>query len=492
VLALLLISPQLPIGQAEIQEPVTAADLHDYFEHQSPKGIGVAVDLLVVEKLARATISAFAKPMPGVNQQIALPSSKTIQAGFAVDSKTFKFEPTKHEVTCNIVVYLHVIGDPTSKIVTLTYAVSQEPFDVEVDQRSLTVALTPTGTTPISPGTETWEDDADKRLSRAGYPTRERFKEEVYYAFVSNVARGLVRSVVRSLPIPQPLAALGAIQPVIPIQASLQDDYLVVWSDKATVMVPECGEKPSPVPVSNASWRRRVGAPPPGSAYDELRPPIALYIAADPLLNWHSGVLKPAVMVSQTGGSTISWRFDVAIGLDNLLVELVPSPNGGTIESTAGLKLVGVVATWLNLPCGPLDLASVSIQGDASAHGSLSVWPDKVSRTVDSAYTVQATIDPHLGISTGGILAPIVGELGVWLIELGVIKIATTFSHRGNTVIWDAGRIDTTTIANFDPQLRVGTKSALILIFDKKSWRRKKPKRPSRPKRPASDSRSRH
>jgi hypothetical protein len=193
-------------------------------------------------------------------------------------------------------------------------------------------------------------------------------------------------------------------------------------------------------------------------------------VAGDPILDWHVGVLKPAVMVSQSGGTVVGWRFDAAIGLDSLRVELIPAPNGGSIAAVAGLKIVGVASAWLTLPCGAqAGLINGSIQADGAASGQLTVAYDTSSHSVDANFAVQGGIDQNSGkISVGGIFGSILGDLATWLVHLGVIKIGSQFSERGHTVIWDAARINGLSSSPFiNPRMRVGNASALVAMFDK-------------------------
>lgn len=453
---------------------MNTAELHTEFEKRSPHGVGAALDLKLIEPLAKTEIGKLNSPMPGINQQIPLPLSNTIQAGFNVNGSSLTFDAVAHAISLDLDVWLHTAKKPTDRIMTFSYSLRQEPVDVDLNQSTLAVTFTPISAAGIAPSNTVRDPSADQRLIDAGYVTPtgaadwNRFNNEVGYPFVWNVAQGLTRSVIRSLPVPQPISALGVIRPVIPINAAFVEDYLLIWSERATAIIPDCGASPSPLTPSRQSWRLRPGSPAPSSPFDTARPPFAVYVAGDPILNWHSGVLKPAVLISQSGGSVVSWRFDAAIGLDTLLVELVPAANGGSIEANAGLKVVGVASAWLNLPCGPVGLISASIQGDASANGSLTVGYDSKSHKITADLAVKAAVDGRtVKISTGGIFGSVIADLISWLIYLGVINIATQFNERADTVIWDAGQMDSTGKYTFNPSTRVGDGSALIAMFPK-------------------------
>jgi hypothetical protein len=455
---------------------MNVAGLHPELERRSPNGVGAAIALSTVESLARAAITTWSRPVPGINERIPLPLSPNVEAAFTTDATSFNLDRAAHTVSLNVSVWLHVAGNPAQRIATLTYAVTQAPLGIIIDQTTLTVSFEPRGMGTIAPNPGTVVDPqaviAAGYITSTGAPDLDRFNQEVYFPFLWNVSQGLVRSVIRSLPVPQPLAAMTVIRPVTPVKAELVDDYLLVWSELATAVVPDCAEQPSPIPPSSLTWQLRPGSPQPSSPFDTLNPPFAIYYAAQPVLNWHSAVLKPAVLVSQSGGSVVGWRFDAAIGLDTLLVELVPAANGGSIEASAALKVVGVASAWLNLPCGPVGLVSGAVQADASATAGLTMTYDASSYRIDTVLDAHGAINGgSVVISTGGalgIFGSILGDLVNWLVHLGIIHIDTQFSQRGSTAIWDAGRLNATSPGlEFEPRMRIGDRSALIAVFER-------------------------
>lgn len=449
--------------------------LHDALEHLSPDGVGVGISLHWLDLQCRNAISAMvSQPRPGINQQIPLPATTKFEAGFNTDPSKFVLDATQHTITLSLDIYLHLSGSPSATILTFKYDVINAQIRPVVDQSTFELFIEPAKGASSNLSGQTYDSNADARLITAGYvkpdgtADRQRFEQEIVYPFVWINGQGLVRAIFRSLPIPNIFGSLQTIRPVVPIKTSLDEAYLLVWSEKALVDLPICGaQKPLNGTPTN-QWRLRPGSPSPSSPFDTQIPQFGLYFAGGTLLDWHAELMMPAVMVSHTEGGFIGWRYDAAVGLQTLLVELVPAANGGSIEASAGLAIVGVASAWMNGPCGiRIGLIDGTLQGNGHAAASFSVLFDTRSFQVKTVLDINADIDKssvHITAGGGGIITSILADLIEWLYRIGVININTQYSRHSDSTLLDATGL---LPAQWNPRMRVGQRSTLLACFPK-------------------------
>jgi hypothetical protein len=217
----------------------------------------------------------------------------------------------------------------------------------------------------------------------------------------------------------------------------------MVYSKKARLNVPDCGGTPT-VPLTNKNATAVHDVPKPWSPQDNSTPLIAVYYSATPIVDWHAAVVKPGVVIRNETDGFIGWGTYAAIGVDSLLVVFTPSAAGGTLTARMDLEALGHASAWLNGPCGVrLDVITASLTATGQATATLTVTTNIQALQLKSVFTVSGNIDKgSINISTGGLLGPIIGEVVEWLIKIGALRVDSTFSERGETVLSALERLE--------------------------------------------------
>jgi hypothetical protein len=448
---------------------MTVANLHDDFEHECPRGIGGGIAIKHVQALAEQAIKLLnAKGVNGLNQGIPLYPAQTVEAAFAIVGGSFKID-TGPSLSISIETWLHVVGKPKDRIVTFHFDITRAAMNAYADQTDGNVYVEPDATArpKLAKGFE-YDNDRDAHLIAAGYvdaTTKSadvtRFEQEVLYPFLWVNLRGMVRSIFRSIPLPQVLKMFRAFAPVPPIRCSITDDYLLSWTDEAKVTLEACGGDTGERLIQ-AQWNATTGTPLPWSPFDNDTPPIVLYISAVPLLEWHAGALKPGVVLSAEQSGFVSWGVYGGVGVQSLTVTLKPSSRGGTISANAELFAEGYATAWMNGPCGVrIDLIGAAFNGPGHLTADVEVKYDDVAKRLRGSIATKAELDASkLNLTPAGLLVIVYVEVLEWLLKTGILRVDTSFEDRSELTMFDTLRL--TDINRVSFLQRVGEGSVLL------------------------------
>lgn len=424
---------------------VNVDELQTYLEGRSPEGVGFGFRL---DQLGRAVQRMLARlqnrPSDGVNRNLPLPIAE-VAASFSVDPATFRMDGLSGAISLDLDLWLHQQGDPATAIYVMGYRLQDEAVVAGIDHAAQRIFLEPRAGSTARIHSQSWGADADLVLVRLGYvdaaglADRARFQSEVITPFQWLNARGLLRAIVRSFPVPDVFSWFETIRPVGAISADVGAGYLIAWSESAAIAIPDCalppsqGQGPSVVPDVVA------GVPKPWSAFDLRAPGLMLYYAATPLLDWHAGVFMPAVAFHQEHDGFPGWAVDGHVGVQRLRVRFEPRADGGALTFDGELRVLGHASSWINGPCGlRVDVGTATFSGPGTLQGELAVSYSRALMALRSALAVAIDVPSHtLNLSAGGLLGGAWIEIVEWLLRAGVVRLDLGMQNRSEQTLLD-------------------------------------------------------
>lgn len=290
---------------------MTFASVHERLQQESPSGAGFAVAVTHIERLVQEEIKrVVSTAMAG--KDVPIIGFPTLAFTLEIVPADFRFDATNAEISVDkIVVNVHVRSDPANKLAVLEYKLHKTPVAVELaadnrlqfkPQRDdqveiLTQQVVATDAALILAGF----------VDSAGAADKKRFMEEFYYGFVFITSRGLLRSIVASMPFPQVHKWLRAVRMVPPFVTFTGEGYVAVYCKEASLDFGHCGTASTGPRPQQSFENISAAAGLPKSPIDEGFPPFVLYTSSSVLLDWYSGALAPAIMYSADGGGFIGW-----------------------------------------------------------------------------------------------------------------------------------------------------------------------------------------
>jgi hypothetical protein len=142
--------------------------LHDFFQTQSPHGVGLALTITELEAKARSLVQRLSFPHASINDNVQLPQFPRIGFSFLVDPATFHLQPGGL-LSVSITIWLHPFGHSNQPIMTQTLSVTNSQIKVGADPTTGNLTWMPNGT--VTPATTNVITGADPNLIAAGYVT---------------------------------------------------------------------------------------------------------------------------------------------------------------------------------------------------------------------------------------------------------------------------------------------------------------------------------
>lgn len=255
-----------------------------------------------------------------------------------------------------------------------------------------------------------WGADADAILASTTIPSpqKDTFLKEVEQPSFFSTQNMFVQLLVALLPSYE----LGEIAPWLTLLEPLRYDYagnhFLVTAQRAQISVGGCDPKLVTVePDPDFPY----GMPIPSPSMGANRVDFAVYLPKTRFINFVSGVLEPAVLVSTGGGGLIKWSAAGAFGLKKLTADIATGITYGnaklTVTGNIGLAAVidflGTARAWVDGPSGlKIGLASVSLTGTGNFAAQIRLTVDPVAGFVYADLVVtQADVTPNFDTSTG-------------------------------------------------------------------------------------------
>jgi len=464
------VAPAACCGVVGKETAMRFANIHGFFEAKSPQGVGAAIGLSFIERLAKKTLQRLAgKRVRGLNQEIPIFPITGVEAGFEFDPTNLKIETNHGTISFKLMIWLHLAGSAADRIVSFDFEFVDETIEITVDQAGAGVYFEPDPTANLMLSQQTVDPNADQHLKDGGFVDASgnadwtRFNNEVLFPFLWINSRGLIRSIFRSIPLPQLFKLFRCILPVAPFYAQIESGHLCIWTDRATAVIPGCGGENPVKDIPAKTWEKVTGVAFPWSPRDENEPAWALYYSAPPIIDWHADVFRPAVAIHTETDGFVGFSVDAALSLESLRVVFNPSAVGGTISAFAGLRAAGYASAWINGPCGiRTDVATTALTGNGGAAATFALAFDNPGQKLDANLAITADIDRgSVNLTTGGVLGFVVGEIVELLYKTGTLRIDSSYEHRSQTMLLDYSSLG---LGNLDLWQRVSEDSILVGI----------------------------
>lgn len=427
--------------------------IHDKLQSLSPLGAGFAVSINVIETLIRSEITTLTAP-GGTGQNIAIIGFPTLSFSIELAPADFLFDAAGSSISVDkLVINIHIKDEPHSILNILEYKISSTPVKIQLTLGDL-LSLIPVGpdTASITSQTDLLTPDL---LSRAGYADssgpadqKRKYLEEFYFGFLFITSRGIVRSIIASIPFPQVHQWLRGIRMVPPFNSIAEHGYIAVYSDLASLDVGQCASpsRPTQSSTSTSTSTFIAGSATPRSVLspvDGKLLPYVIYSSAQVLVDWYAEAYAPAVLYSDGEGGFIAWSVDAAIGVKSFRLTFQPSATGGTLQADMGLRLLGSASAWFNGPSNSrTDITTVSVIADGNAQGLLSAELDLRTLTISYTASVKGSITPSTVRFQGGdIMGLIIAKIAGTLVNTGAIELKAKYDKRGVLDILDATKL---------------------------------------------------
>ena len=150
---------------------------------------------------------------------------------------------------------------------------------------------------------------------------------------------------------------------------------------------------------------------------------------------------------------------DAAISLRGLKLTLETNANGGRLLADMTLRVLAHASAWMNGPSNTrVDIASVTMTGNGTAHGEFKAAFGRSELSVHYEASIQGSVDPKsFDANVGGALGPVVELIIEFLVKTGVVKLHGEYNTRGLLRLTDTltlppystaqQRVDSTSVA---------------------------------------------
>jgi hypothetical protein len=319
-----------------------------------------------------------------------------------LDGLTISQAAGKANLYFKLTANVHPVNQSTLVIRTYTIETTTVvPVEIDYDYPTNQVFWAPSAK-PAPQITSAWGPNAVTALAATTIPAPQQatYQNNIEPNFLSQTAAAVVDLVANALP----KYDLGELLPWLKFQAPLQigigTSHVLFTSSYATLTIGECSPQTvNIVPDPNFPYGQTIPAPTLSDASVDL----AVYLPRTRLIDFVSGLVEPAVQVSESGGGVIQWKISGSVGL-NSLSAFVQTAQGlsGVISLQAGVNLLAGAKAWVDGPSGiQLSLASASLIGTGQLGADIVATIDLTSGVVTVTLTVtNCQVQPKWSLDT--------------------------------------------------------------------------------------------
>lgn len=441
--------------------------IQEDLEKLCPQGIGFAIGFRQLKFQIEALISTLSKPIDQKNRNIPTDQAR-LACSWDPDVKSLKFDLQTGRLGLTLSLWLHPLGSPNKRIITLRYVISNAGMEVKYDRASDVLFWVPDSNAQIVKEKEELDPAAETYAQLAGFADVADFREEFLYGFIWVNARGLVRSLIALIPFPQVHQWLLSIKPTPPYLTKKMAEYICIWTEKANIPVHQCGDSPLPPEPPPAPVFTSEPAPPgPLCKWESTNPPVIIYYPMEIVAKRYASVLPREVTDHHQGGDVIKWEYDATTRITSFSVTGKPDSTGGKISTYADWELRGSASAWLEGPCNSkLDAASAGfgLKGDRETfedfyydNNGAKIYRQSSERIISDP----GSWDLGMGGALSWVFGPITAELLQAVLNVTQFRIGQSYEITSHDAL-----VDLTTVRTPKAKaLRRLTEKSLLIAY---------------------------
>ncbi|SDO98962.1 hypothetical protein SAMN04489798_4389 [Pseudomonas arsenicoxydans] len=263
--------------------------------------------------------------------------------------------------------------------------------------------------------TPSWGPDADNILSSTTIPApqKDNYLAEVEAQIIWMTGPTFVSLVAGVLPRYQLTEIIPWLRFSAPLVVSIEPSHILITAPRARMTIGDC--MPETIDI----------IPDPAFPYGEAIPTaivnsddidLAVYAPRTRLLSFFADKIKPAIMVSDSGGGVIKWSANGSIGLTSLEVDITTSRSlSGVIIVKAVIDFHADARAWIDGPCGTkASLASANVDGQGQFEADIKIDVDLNLRIIEATLVISRsdlTVDWDINTPLGWPINEIGGEI---------------------------------------------------------------------------------